>query len=339
MGRTDKFGLKPVRKDPSYRRLQGNYPAKKYKKGTPTITRLSFEFTGNQTSYIDLARALSILNRKLYRQGCYYYINSVELYDDETSVVDLFTAPDTWVTRAALRRGKALFDEMNEDAIRTAGDLYPMYHDFKVYLNREHAVAGSSKRPSLYDSSGAATVKSGNEWEYSKMVSKEGHDDGNDAADEFTMHILGQHATQVIGGTTQYTSAGLIQSYADTRVRKDNNGTPTTAANLLTDPLLKVMAAGQENQIENVVSNLDTNNDETPYLNSVYLGSAAQDNHHALRLHTIPASGRVAVGAGFCAPAGLVMVVPQTGGGDNNTWRLVFNLAVGTYNGVYAERI
>ena len=83
------FELKKVSQDPSYKRLFGNYPAKKYKKGTPVQTRLSFEFTGSQTKYIDLAQALSAVNRRLYRQGLYYYVNSIELYDSSNTFVDV----------------------------------------------------------------------------------------------------------------------------------------------------------------------------------------------------------------------------------------------------------
>jgi hypothetical protein len=54
-----------------------NLPAKKYSKSSPTVARLSFEGTGNATKFIDIGRALSIINRKFYRQGVYYYVNSV----------------------------------------------------------------------------------------------------------------------------------------------------------------------------------------------------------------------------------------------------------------------
>ena len=77
-----------------------NLPAKKYKKGTPAQIRLSFEFTGGTTQFIDVARALSQINRKAYSQGVYYYVNSVELYDNADSVVNLHTVPDRdWETQ------------------------------------------------------------------------------------------------------------------------------------------------------------------------------------------------------------------------------------------------
>ena len=78
-----------------------NLPAKKYKKTSPTVTRLSFELNGNTTQFIDIARALSAVNRKFYRQGVYYYVNSVEVYNADPGVIDLHTLPDNWVTKNA----------------------------------------------------------------------------------------------------------------------------------------------------------------------------------------------------------------------------------------------
>ena len=343
MGKQTKYALKSQRRDPSYRRVEGNLPAKKYKKGTPTVTRLSFEFTGNDTKYIDLAKALSILNRKFFRQGVYYYVNSVEMYDNETSHVDLFTAPDNWVTRAAHRRGKAIFDEMNDEAMKAVGNLAPKYHDFKVFLNTDHRTTGSLS-PSLYNAAGANTLEQANEWLYSVLVSKENYPDGSQVADSFNVHLIGPHGNEIVNGTNQHSSVGLIKSYADTRVRQNSTSNPTVDPNLLSDPLLRMFDGSPEDSVDQIVTNLDELNDQAPYQNDIYVGESSQDHHHVLRLHTIPDSGRVAMGAGFCAPCGLVMVVPSVGGapngtGEDNTWRLVFNLAVGTYNGVYAERV
>ena len=84
-----------------------NLPAKKYKKTTPTITRLSFECSGSGTKFVDIGSALSTLNRRFYRAGLYYYINSVEVYNNEAGVVDLHTLPDSYVTKNAWNRGSS----------------------------------------------------------------------------------------------------------------------------------------------------------------------------------------------------------------------------------------
>ena len=59
------------------------------------------------------------------------------------------------------------------------------------------------------------------------------------------------------------------------------------------------------------------------------------------RLSTQGSVGRVVQEEGFCAPLGLICVDPvPTGAGEQDTaFRIVINLAPGTYHGVYAERM
>ena len=129
-----------------------NLPAKKYSKTSPTQLRLSFEGSGNATQFIDIAMALSAINRKFYRQGVYYYVNSVELYNNEDAFVDLHVAPDNWVTKNAWNRGFAMFQKMNAlvDVPR------PKYHDFKIYLSNLHRITGSMN-PRLHGINGTYT--------------------------------------------------------------------------------------------------------------------------------------------------------------------------------------
>lgn len=337
----DKFELLPKSRDPSYKRVNGNYPAKKYKKGTPAITRLSFEFVGSGTKYVDLAAALSAVNRRLYRQGCYYYVNSIEYYDNADSFVDVHTIPDNWVTRAAHRRAKGIFDMMNDHAMRTIGNIAPKYHDFKVYMNNQHRNEGTTM-PSLYAVNQADTLVGPDEWAYSQFVSADDDDDGNQEADNFYGHMIGPNA----GTADDWGSIGLIRSYAVTRVR-DNASTPVVDSGLQADPLFNLMDFSSEEQVNDIATNLDEDNDQTPYDHDVYVGASSSHLHQVCRLTTTAESGRITVGPGFCAPLGLIAIDPptagegpnQTGMSSDNLFRIVINVAEGTYNGVYAERM
>ena len=67
-------------------------------------------------------------------------------------------------------------------------------------------------------------------------------------------------------------------------------------------------------------------------------------NHLAnvCRLVTTSSTGRVAMSGGFCAPLGLIAIDPPSGEGgmdSQNNFRIVIDVAVGTYHGVYAERM
>jgi hypothetical protein len=329
----DTFELKKISRDPSYKRVMGNYPAKKYKKGTPAVTRLSFEFQGDGTKFIDIAAALSILNRRLYRQGLYYYVNSVEYYDNQTNVVDLHVLPDNWVTRSAHRRAKGIWDEMNQRALMSANTVLPKYHDFKVYFSSTH-FQNQTTFPSLYSFNSTQTVYYADDWVYTQITTADDDGDAQVEADTFALHMLGGHN----GTPDNWDSIGVIKSYGDTR-RQPQTNNPSVPSQLMDDPLVNVFDYSSEEQLNDILTNLNEDNDAAPYDADTYVGELQRSASHVARLTTTPESGRVATAPGFCAPCGLIMVDPAGDSGGSNLFRIVLNLAVGTYHGVYAETI
>lgn len=321
-------------------KMDRNYPAKKYKKGTPGQIRLSFEFTGGSTKFISISQALSAVNRRFHRQGAYYYVQSVEMYDSANSTVNLHVIPDTWVTRSAYRKAKALYDEMTLRAMETVtGDILPKYHDFKVYMSDAHRTNGTTN-PSLHGISGAVSETSilllPEDSGYSQFVTADTND-GVAPADEFFAHMIGPTNPQPPGANV--VSVGIIDSYAKTRSTV-NAAVPNLQNVELSDPLLNLFDYSSEEVQNDVIENLDTNGDEPPYDIDVYPGQDEDHMQHVVRLVTDDSVGRVAYGAGFCAPLGLICVDPIAGMEPTNEFRIVLNLAPGTYgSGVYAERM
>ena len=309
-----------------------NLPAKKYSKTSPTVTRLSFECTGNTTRFIDVAAALSAVNRKFARQGVYFYVNSVEVYNDSTGVLDLHTLPDTWVTKNAWNRGFKLFQKMNSMVDDVSAIGRPKYHDFKVYMNALHRSSGSLS-PSLHGINAASDTVDADNWMYSQFVSADDDQDGSANADEFYVHMVGDHS----GSPNNWTSIGLIKSYADSRARPDPSGDPIVPTEAREDPLVNIFDFSSEEQINDIVENLDLHNDDPPYNADLYVGSIDNNLQHVARIGTESGVGRVGRASGFCAPFGLICVDPH-GLPQNDNFRVVLNLAVGTYHGVYAER-
>lgn len=331
MGRKHEYQLKDKSRDPSYRRMQGNYPAKKFNKGTPAQIRLSFEFTGGATKFIDIAKALSIINRKMYRQGCYYYVNSVELYNNEDAYVDIHTLPDNWVVRSSYRRGKGTFDEMNALAKNAlSASVVPKYYDFKVFMSDLHRNTGSAN-PSLHHINSAALEHQADDWEYSQLVSADDDGDTNQQADNFYLHMIGQHA----GSADNWTSVGLITSYSDSRARVHNQS-PAIPTDVSEDPLVNLFDYSSEEQLNDIIDRLEVDNVATPYDQSVYVGQSVQSMQQVGRLVTTTQQGRKDQISGFCAPLGLLCVDPHE---TATAYRIVINLAPGTYHGVYAERM
>lgn len=317
-----------------------NLPAKKYKKGTPANIRLSFEIpAGRVTRFIDIAAALSAANRKWFKQGCYYYVNSVEMYDSGVQTTNLHAIPDTWITRAAYRRAKALYDHMNIRALSAgASTLLPKYHDFRVYMSDLHRTTGSLQA-NLYNVNDVALPLTPEEWQYSQFVTA----DSNDAAppaDEFYAHMIGAEAGTGSGATSNVASVGIIESYATTRATV-NSATPNLDNLDLTDPLLNIFDSSPEEVQNDVINNLNGHGDNPPYDIDLYPGQADGHMQHVARLSTAGSVGRVVQEEGFCAPLGLICVdpVPTAPGEDDTPFRIVLNLAPGTYHGVYAERM
>jgi hypothetical protein len=321
-----------------------NLPAKKYTKTSPTVTRLSFELSGNTTQFIDIAMALSAINRKFYRQGVYYYVNSVEVYNNEAGILDLHTLGDNWVTKNSHRRGFQLFQKMNAlvDGVSSVGR--PKYHDFKVYMSERHLTAGSAS-PSLHGINAASATISPDEWAYSQFVSADDDQDGNPDpaqgnpgfADEFFVHMIGPHN----GTPNNWNSVGLIKSYGESRMIPPSSS-PNDLNIDITDPLMNIFDFSSEEQMNDIAQNLLEDNDRTPYNIDLYNGESGNHMQHVARIGTEQGINRIGRAAGFCAPFGLICVDPSGDGSAgseiSSSYRLILNLAVGSYHGVYAER-
>ena len=316
-----------------------NLPAKKYKHSNPTITRLSFEFSGGSTEFIDIGKALSIVNRKMYRQGVYYYVNSVEIYNNETGVVDLHTLPDNWVTKNAWSRGFKLWQKMlaltNSPLVNVGR---PKFHDFKVFMSVRHMQEGTSAVPSLYDINATSQTMPADEWTYSEFVSADSDgdiggvpDSVTQEADNFTVHLLGNHQ----GSSDNWLSVGRIKSYAESRAMQSINDPNDNLVNSA-DPLINVFDFSTEEQMNDIITNLIEDGAQPPYDYNEYVGEQQDHMQHVARIGTEIGVGRVGRASGFCAPFGLICVDPS---GVSTAFRVVLNLAVGTYHGVYAERV
>lgn len=311
------------------RDLSRNLPAKKYKHTSPTELRLSFEFSGNSTQFIDIAKALSAINRKFVSQQAYFYVSKVELYNNEDAFVDLHTVPDNWVTMNAYRRARALFEKQNAMLDPTiSGIASAPYYDFKVYMSDRHRTTGSAD-PNMYDINSAASPLAADEWVYSQLVSADDDGDATQEADNFYLHILGGHS----GSSANWTSVGVIKSYAESRTTVAVGGTESRIDSA--DPLMNLFDSSSEEQINDIITRLTADNDLPPYDRDVYIGENV-DMAHQARLVTTTTLGRTDTAPGFCAPFGLICVDPQN---TATAYRIVVTLASGTYHGCYAERV
>ncbi len=320
-----------------------NLPAKKYKAGERTETTLRFCWDAGVdggTVYLDLAKAMSIINRRAMRQGLIYYVASASFSNGTIAYCQLNTIPDTWAASAAWKRGFQKWSEMNRRA-NDHSNVTPKYHDFKVLMN---AAATSTLDP-CRGFVGSTTTMSADDWVISQFVTEDPYLHGGSAsdtpveahnADQFTAHMLGPHG----GSSGAWTSIGLIRSLDDVWRNQPAAGVPELPGEADTDPIANLFDSADT--YDDVRLNMDEDNDEPPYDSNTMIGSTSNDETTCSAImRTSAGAGALARAPGFPVPLGLIQVTTTDFGDGSSSIgavELTLELVPGSYHGVYAER-
>jgi len=302
------------------------------KKLTPAVRYLRYELTnsgtpGSETShYIDLAKDLSAINRRLYRQGRDYHVKKITIVSSNTpngeNRVSVSTCPHSWVSAGAWKRAFQTWQRMNADAsMQSAGDLLGTWADFKVYLSNDMRT-GTVLSPI---DNGSNAVDAG-EWVYTSLVTP----DGTTSADEFTLHMLGDHN----GNAGARISAGLIKSFGESRATV-NDFTPNVPNDAADDPLLNVFDYGTT--VDEVIDNMLTDGDKPPYSTADYPGDDGNMPKPLVVQDTTIVDGKSTM-AGFTALCGLIEIETKSPIASD-VYSLLVELAPGNYRGVKADVI
>lgn len=327
-----------------------NLPAKKHKAGQRTVTRLHFKWDAGAdggSKFIDIAKALSQVNRRAYRQGLYYYASKVTFSNAGAAYCSLNTAMDNWVTKQAWKRGYQNWMKMNRRAMADLpGNITPKYNDFKIALTGSTNLAHANYLDAAYGNTGSTSTYSSDDWVQSTFVTEDptlidddtgtGLEISADDPDQFDAHLLGPHT----GSSGSWTSIGLIRSLGDVWAYDPEEGNPSLDADADTDPISNLFDAGDN--MDEVRLNLDTDNDEAPYDNNTMPGAtSADENTCAAIMRTGTGAGAYVSAPGFCIPFGLIEVfVTDFGAAESiGAVELTIDLVPGSYNGVHAERV
>ncbi|AXF52545.1 MAG: hypothetical protein [Circular genetic element sp.] len=276
-------------------------------------TRLRFEFDSNGRTYIDLAKEMSKVQRKLVRQGQNFVIHGGLIQDANNEYTVRFnTAPQSWVVGTALRRARKMWETQYQQIMREGGlgKVKPKYWDWKVYLNQGHISAGGASLLEAKDEAG--TAYPAGEWAYSRYASEDvdwsaaGIPQGsqNRDADEFFCHIVGDH----MGNAPDWVSVGAIESWRDSRPSVDDDSpdidVPTRDA-ILADPLVNLFdeADTDDERLEHLASH----NDSPPYDAKVVPGTGATGLER-MAMAAVSQSNPIVPFGGFVAPHGLIEV-------------------------------
>lgn len=303
----------------------------------PAVRHLRYEVTnsgtaGTETShYIDLARDLSAINRRFYRQGMVYAVSKVTVVSRNTipspgqsaGFVSIGVAPDSWTVRGAWKYGKQLFDAMQNRALASVpNSIRGRYADFKVA-----ALDGAVPSPTYLDPlDNGGNALTGGEWNYSRFVSP----DGTTGADEYTAHLLGGHN----GTSGAYSSVGLVQSFGNNRATISGDAPQVNLAGD-DDPLANLFDDGTV--ADEILEDMQIDGDAPPYNALLYPGGINHPKPLVVQHGTLGADGRVVLG-GFTAICGLIEVeVASPIAAD--TYSILVEVAQGSHRGVKAEAI
>ncbi len=315
--------------------------SKKSKSNTPAVRHLRYQLTNSDNAntetshFFDLFRDLSLVNRKLFRQGKHLFIKKITVTSRNTDngLVSVSTAPTSWIVEAAWKKAFRLWTEMRKGHGGAPGSGLPRgvtpatWADFKVYLSNDHRTATEA----LPLDNGNNTVSTANsEWEHATLVSP----DGTTGADQFEVHLLGATVT---AGAGAITSAGIVQGYQESRrtVQQDETGDTIDSDSWM------INLFDDGSTLDEVAVLVETEGDLPPYNHDEYTGG---DGNMPKPL--VMALGALAgyqptgqcptlVLSGFEAPLGLLEIEIQSSSADD-VFDVLIELAPGSYKGVKA---
>lgn len=175
------------------------------------VTRLAFKL-GDGTNNIDLAQAMSQVQRTLVHQKQTFTVLGGQIVDNSDATIKISTAPNFWYTRAAINRGFQAWKQMRALTLSNAEldnnpGMVGKYSDFKVTLNG----STSYVRPHYSGGTGAVTsLPAPAEWNHANLEDESGNDR--------LLRIVGGH------DSTWY---GLMEGWIRTRATPDATNEPT----------------------------------------------------------------------------------------------------------------
>ncbi len=289
----------------------------------PAITDLQYQIPAaggadtDSRSYVDTARDLSRINRRLYQQGRMYAYQGLTFIWKSTATNDpgggapvqtlstiecnVRTAGNTWLVQNSHVKAHAMWNEMQDLVLEDNPSVAGKWRDFKVRLAKTMAF-----NRIIEPVCGNGVAVDAGEWSYSTFVLPQ-HDvdpaTGEPlAAQEVTAVLIGEDGTA--GGVVDKVS--LVKAYQESRATVQPVD-PNVPANMSSSFFNKLTDSGsQEPELADVI---EDENDQPPYDTDNYPGG----DTNAIAPMTVgygaissaEVDGRI---GGFIAPCGLLEI-------------------------------
>lgn len=284
--------------------------------------------------YLDLAKSLSLQERRLHRQKKIYTVYGGFFVDTpasgNVSRVNINTAPNTWVARTAVNRAFRIWKKMVKHTIDHSDGAVPgKYNDFKIFLN--NSMGAGTLLP--VDAAGNNLYLNAVEWDYSTLTSADPAEDAAGLAlpaDQFDLNLVGHSnpAGADAGNPTGWTRVGVIDSWLNSRPSPDANDPENIPSNAprTPDPLANLFDSGDE--MDDRVTILQSEGDAPPYDEVSMFGMVSASNtadNNLQRQSVVTTTREMPVGSvhGFQALCGLVQIDVTAAEGD---WELVLDV-------------
>ena len=312
---------------------------------THRFLRFQLTHTGEGSEdfhYIDIARHLSAINRRLYRQGMVYHIANVQVQDSQGACEFRFaTLPNTWYFRKAWDLVFGAWKKQRAQLLDSASGVPAKtgkWSDFKVYINRDHM--NDTDWPNYVDVENDATPYG--EWNYADVTFTQ----NGTEYQEHAVHMMGGHSIGSAMSNETSTedddydgSISAIKCFGEVwNQPRDNN--PQTASAFADSVLLGMDLGimGADESRDDMLAEIMNENDSAPYSDSTYPGTAGQaEDPWVVRETDLDGTGdTIAYVGGFPVPLGLLVIETESGT-DGNIVNVTIEMAPGDYLGVAAS--
>ena len=281
----------------------------------PAFRTLNYTHPGSGVNRtIDIARDLSAINRRLYRQGMQYYVQNIYFASTVPGIGLVRTAGDTWMVHNAWKKGFALWRAQQREVNSVLPGLEGKWADFKIEL-------WDGQGANLDPAAGDGGTILPDEWNLSNFV---WDDDGDERGPSFVL----------LGATDARTKIGLVQEYHISRAQAgDASGEPLVSSEASDSIYAKSL--GTDEMSDLLIDVVEGDNDLPPYdATEMVGGDTVADAPFITKVVHIPTTIAGINTGGFTAECGLLDIIWT--GADNSGAFVIVEIAPGPYKGVMA---